>query len=81
MLIFLYLECQFLEFFVQGSVRVGCGFIKWFDPPICSRLKKIIPRLLRRMNRSEEEIETLRRKLRAVGNPSIKSDKSSVLLI
>lgn len=38
---------------------MGCGFKEWFDPPMCSRAKKIIPGLLRSMNRKDEEIERL----------------------
>lgn len=49
---------------VQGRSFGGCGFFTWFDPPICSRSKAIIPGLLRRINRHEEEIESLEAKLR-----------------
>lgn len=41
----------------------NCGFFEWFDPPMCARSKKIIPGLLKRINRNEEEIEMLNAKL------------------
>lgn len=53
--------------FVQGMNVVGCGFIRWFDPPMCARAMKIIPGLLRRINKNEEEIVALKSKLQARG--------------
>ncbi|KAK2656204.1 hypothetical protein Ddye_009256 [Dipteronia dyeriana] len=35
----------------QGDVR--CRFFSWYDPPICARSKKMIPRLLRRIRELE----------------------------
>ncbi|XP_031093055.1 uncharacterized protein LOC115997606 [Ipomoea triloba] len=46
----------------------SCGFFAWFDPPMCLRSKKIIPELLKRVNRNEEEIERLKASKLRTGN-------------
>ncbi|XP_031097157.1 uncharacterized protein LOC116001418 [Ipomoea triloba] len=46
-----------------GISRLGCGFVDWYDPPMCSRSKRIIPGLLKRINRQDEEIRVLNMKL------------------
>ncbi|GER25167.1 GRF zinc finger containing protein [Striga asiatica] len=33
----------------------ACTFWKWFDPPMCARSKEIIPGLLTKINRLEDE--------------------------
>lgn len=38
---------------------MGCGFKEWFDPSMCPQPKKIIPGLLRSINRKYEEIKKL----------------------
>ncbi|XP_019198072.1 PREDICTED: uncharacterized protein LOC109191851 [Ipomoea nil] len=43
--------------------QVGCGFLDWYDPPMCYRSKRIIPGLLKRINRLEEDIRTLNMKI------------------
>lgn len=49
---------------LQG-IQVGkCGFIRWFNPPMCSRSKNIIPKLLRIINQTKEDITMLKSKLR-----------------
>ena len=35
----------------------GCGFFRWYDPPICARSKKVIPGLLRRIRDLESRVE------------------------
>ncbi|XP_019198154.1 PREDICTED: uncharacterized protein LOC109191957 [Ipomoea nil] len=46
-----------------GSHRqVGCGFVDWYDPPMCYRSKRIILGLLKRINKLEEDIRTLHMK-------------------
>ncbi|XP_031129330.1 uncharacterized protein LOC116031041 [Ipomoea triloba] len=42
-----------------------CGFVRWYDPPMCARLKRIILGLLRRINRNEEDIARLKMRLQA----------------
>nr|GMD98078.1 DNA topoisomerase [Ipomoea batatas] len=37
----------------------NCSFFEWFDPPMCSRSKMIIPGLLKRINKNEQEIQRL----------------------
>nr|GMD83572.1 zinc finger, GRF-type [Ipomoea batatas] len=41
-----------------GNVQVdgSCGFVKWYDPPMCPRSERIIPGLLKRINKNEEVI-------------------------
>ncbi|KAG8369037.1 hypothetical protein BUALT_Bualt15G0108700 [Buddleja alternifolia] len=34
----------------------GCNYFVWIDPPICTRARQIIPGLLRRVNRFEEDL-------------------------
>nr|GMC71945.1 uncharacterized protein LOC109193515 [Ipomoea batatas] len=68
-----YWECAYDN---QGMGVGGCGFVRWFDPPMCSRSKMIIPGLLRRINRNEQEIEVLKAKIR--DTTSIKARNSSV---
>ncbi|XP_019151915.1 PREDICTED: uncharacterized protein LOC109148635 [Ipomoea nil] len=41
----------------------GCGFVELYDPPMCYRSKRIIPGLLKRINRLEEDIRTLNMKI------------------
>ncbi|XP_019155899.1 PREDICTED: uncharacterized protein LOC109181237 [Ipomoea nil] len=50
---------------VGGNRKVGCGFIDWYDTPMCYRSKRIIPGLLKRINRQDEEIRKLNSKLRS----------------
>nr|GMC80076.1 uncharacterized protein LOC109191851 [Ipomoea batatas] len=57
----------------RGMSVGGCGFVSWYDPPMCSRSKSIIPGLLRRLNRNDEEIERLQSKLRATASRDKKS--------
>ncbi|XP_074378300.1 uncharacterized protein LOC141719829 [Apium graveolens] len=37
----------------------ACNFHLWFDPPMCQRSRMIIPGLLRRIEKLEEEAEKL----------------------
>ncbi|KAM6543323.1 hypothetical protein CsatB_007770 [Cannabis sativa] len=37
----------------------GHGFWMWYDPPICQRLKDVIPGLLRRIRNLEREVSML----------------------
>ncbi|GER33799.1 GRF zinc finger containing protein [Striga asiatica] len=39
----------------------GCVLFDWYDPPMCRRAKALIPRLLKKMNASEEEILKLKK--------------------
>ncbi|PIN06779.1 hypothetical protein CDL12_20663 [Handroanthus impetiginosus] len=34
----------------------GCSFFSWMDPPVCERSRQIIPGLLRRVNKLENEV-------------------------
>ncbi|GER54804.1 GRF zinc finger containing protein [Striga asiatica] len=36
----------------------GCNYFSWIDPPMCPRSRQIIPGLLRRVNRLEDELAT-----------------------
>ena len=40
----------------QQAEGCGCGFWKWYDPPICQRSKDVIPGLLRRIRHLEREV-------------------------
>ncbi|KAK4395699.1 hypothetical protein Sango_1724200 [Sesamum angolense] len=46
-----------------GDVASGCGFFVWEDPPMCTRSKKIIPGLLRKLNKIEEEFSEMKNKV------------------
>ena len=35
---------KFCGLFMQGSSENGCGFFRWYDPPMCARSRKVIPR-------------------------------------
>lgn len=39
--------------------------MEWYDPPMCKRSTKIIPGLLKRINRQDEEIKRLSMKLKS----------------
>ncbi|XP_019184342.1 PREDICTED: uncharacterized protein LOC109179290 [Ipomoea nil] len=41
-------------------------FVKWYDPPMCPRSKRIIPGLLKKINKCEEEKAKLKSKPRSV---------------
>ncbi|CAA0829044.1 Unknown protein [Striga hermonthica] len=36
----------------------GCNYFSWIDPPMCPRSRQIIPGLLKRVNRLENELAT-----------------------
>lgn len=38
----------------------GCNFFTWFDPPMCERLRELIPAFLQVRNEIEVEIRALR---------------------
>ncbi|KAG8379338.1 hypothetical protein BUALT_Bualt07G0078000 [Buddleja alternifolia] len=44
--------------------RIECGKFMWWDPPTCSRSKAIIPGLLRRLNRHEDEMAKVELKMK-----------------
>ncbi|KAL0289400.1 UNVERIFIED_CONTAM: hypothetical protein Scaly_2703300 [Sesamum calycinum] len=46
-----------------GDVASGCGFFVWEDPPMCTRSKKIIPGLLCKLNKIEEEFSEMKNKV------------------
>ncbi|PWA63023.1 zinc finger, GRF-type [Artemisia annua] len=48
---------------IEGS---RCGWIDWFDPPMCERTVQIIPGLLKARNRHETAIEELTSQLRKI---------------
>ncbi|KAL8053324.1 hypothetical protein ABFX02_05G063400 [Erythranthe guttata] len=39
----------------------GCNYFVWTDPPMCERSRQIIPGLLRRINKQEEEMKKKQR--------------------
>ena len=39
--------------------NLKCGFFEWLDPPMCSRSKQIIPGLLKKINRLENDTKSL----------------------
>ena len=47
---------------MQRNERKGCGYYRWHDPPVEGRLKNIIPGLLRKIEKLEDEIKELKRK-------------------
>ncbi|KAG8379460.1 hypothetical protein BUALT_Bualt07G0090800 [Buddleja alternifolia] len=62
-----------------------CDFFTWFDPPMCARSKLIIPGLLRRLNRQEEEIRKLQQSCKTVEEVRVqqgqKSHKGCIVLV
>ncbi|KAG8379805.1 hypothetical protein BUALT_Bualt07G0127500 [Buddleja alternifolia] len=40
----------------------GCGFFKWFDPPMYNRSRNVIPGLLRNVDRLETELRIVRQR-------------------
>ncbi|CAL9029691.1 unnamed protein product, partial [Prunus brigantina] len=59
-LVFPWIPIVMLRLFVTESLfpfmqRNGCTFWEWADPEMCDRSKHIIPGLLRKINRLEEE--------------------------
>ena len=38
----------------------ACGFFSWVDPPLCTRVRQIIPGLLRRTNDLQAKLEVHR---------------------
>nr|GMD66432.1 60S ribosomal protein L19-like [Ipomoea batatas] len=60
----------------KGRGVGGCGFVRWFDHPMCSRSKILIPGPLRKINRNDQEIEVLKAKIRDI--ESTKASNSSV---
>ncbi|WOH13735.1 hypothetical protein DCAR_0933246 [Daucus carota subsp. sativus] len=42
--------------------RSGCGYYLWHDPPIGGRYQNIIPGLLRKIDKLEDEIKALKKK-------------------
>ncbi|CAI9291707.1 unnamed protein product [Lactuca saligna] len=49
------------RFYACPKMGSKCGFVGWFDPPMCQRLIVIIPGLLRTMNRYEVEVGQLKK--------------------
>ncbi|PIN17286.1 DNA-(apurinic or apyrimidinic site) lyase [Handroanthus impetiginosus] len=43
-----------------------CGFFMWVDPPMCPRGRAIIPGLLRKLKARDEEIASLKKRLRVM---------------
>nr|KAJ0192462.1 hypothetical protein LSAT_V11C800402040 [Lactuca sativa] len=48
------------RFYACPKMGSRCGFLGWFDPPMCQRSTVIIPGLLRTMNRYEVEVGQLK---------------------
>ncbi|KAK6150062.1 hypothetical protein DH2020_017587 [Rehmannia glutinosa] len=46
-----YMACQ--KFKEVG----GCTFFNWIDPPMCSRARQIIPGLLKKINKLEDQVK------------------------
>ncbi|KAK6138994.1 hypothetical protein DH2020_027264 [Rehmannia glutinosa] len=42
--------------------RGGCQFFSWEDPPMCNRARQIIPGLLRKINKIQDELEKMKDK-------------------
>ncbi|PQQ02737.1 uncharacterized protein Pyn_11401 [Prunus yedoensis var. nudiflora] len=42
--------------------KKGCGYFDWFDPQMCARLKMIIPRLLKRIDKPDDELKRSHRR-------------------
>ena len=40
----------------QNVHENGCGFFRWYDPPICPRSKIIIPGLVRKIHELESQV-------------------------
>ena len=38
---------------------MGCQYFQWIDPPMCNRSKQIIPGLLRRVSKNDDENKRL----------------------
>ncbi|KAK6131303.1 hypothetical protein DH2020_034953 [Rehmannia glutinosa] len=42
----------------------GCTYFSWIDPPTCARARQIVPGLLRRANRFEDELKRLEKEFK-----------------
>ncbi|KAF5960209.1 hypothetical protein HYC85_001418 [Camellia sinensis] len=38
------------------GVDVTCGYFEWVDPPMCQRGREVLPRMVAKMNRLENEL-------------------------
>ena len=47
---------------MQKNERNGCGYYLWHDPPVGGRYQNIIPGLLRKIDKLEDEIKALKKK-------------------
>ncbi|XP_031096399.1 uncharacterized protein LOC116000450 [Ipomoea triloba] len=67
---------------LDNGMSKGCGFIQWFDPLMCKRSTRIIPGLLKRLNKQDEELKSLQMKLKlAVDNYWFKSWRFKVVML
>ncbi|PIN03175.1 hypothetical protein CDL12_24306 [Handroanthus impetiginosus] len=51
-------EIRVLDFEIREPG--GCSYFAWIDPPMCSRSRQIIPGLLWRINKIEDELKKVK---------------------
>ncbi|CAL5343274.1 unnamed protein product [Camellia sinensis] len=44
------------------GVDVTCGYFEWVDPPMCQRGREVLPKMVAKMNRLENELARSRRR-------------------
>ncbi|KAF4367233.1 hypothetical protein G4B88_026740 [Cannabis sativa] len=53
-----FLRCT-MPIFLDWQRRGGCEFWEWIDPPMCDRATVVIPSLLKKIRRLEQEISII----------------------
>ncbi|KAJ9565721.1 hypothetical protein OSB04_001687, partial [Centaurea solstitialis] len=48
------------RFYSCSNKKQRCGFIRWFDPPMCSRSMEVIPGLLNSKNQLDAKIKEVK---------------------
>ena len=49
---------------MQGNENLGCNFFGWYDPPICNRVRQVIPDLLQKVDLLEKKVEAQKKRER-----------------
>ncbi|KAI8002440.1 hypothetical protein LOK49_LG08G00713 [Camellia lanceoleosa] len=48
--------------YARYEVDATCGYFKWIDPPMCQHGREVLPKMVAKMNRLENELVTSRRR-------------------
>ncbi|XP_060973823.1 uncharacterized protein LOC133039487 [Cannabis sativa] len=57
----------------------GCKFWEWYDPPMCERAAVVIPGLLRKIGKLEDELSSMTSKIAELSSMSKINEHSSML--